>query len=112
MIKRLVMPCIILCLPAVSATAAQTEGTSVLPESNPTTINQAYVSSETLARFEQDHGTTMARVESNYGAPNVQLAAVGTPPITRWVYDSFTVYFEDDRVIHSVGHPPQANEQQ
>jgi hypothetical protein len=32
---------------------------------------------------------------------------VGDPPITRWVYDRFTVYFENDRVIHSVVHHDQ-----
>ena len=47
-------------------------------------------------------GTTMARVESTFGAPSVRLAAVGDPPITRWDYSSFVVYFEYDRVIHAV----------
>ena len=29
-------------------------------------------------------------------------AAVGQPPITRWDYPGFSVYFEHDRVLHTV----------
>jgi len=29
-------------------------------------------------------------------------AAVGDPPISRWEYADFTVYFEYDRVVHAV----------
>ncbi|MFO1407239.1 MAG: hypothetical protein U1F08_06880 [Steroidobacteraceae bacterium] len=47
-------------------------------------------------------GLTMAEVESRYGAPASKLDAIGQPPITRWVYPGFVVYFEYDRVIHSV----------
>lgn len=47
-------------------------------------------------------GTLMSDVESQYGAPQQQLDAVGEPPIARWIYSEFKVYFEHDRVIHSV----------
>lgn len=47
-------------------------------------------------------GLSMDQVTAKFGAPGEQMPAVGSPPITRWVYDSFTVYFEGDRVIHSV----------
>ncbi|MEL7310660.1 MAG: hypothetical protein AAFN07_04060 [Pseudomonadota bacterium] len=47
-------------------------------------------------------GMTMARVESSWGQPQSRRSAVGQPPITRWEYDGFTVYFEYDRVIHTV----------
>ena len=52
-------------------------------------------------------GMSMTAVESSYGAPAQRHAAVGggnaqQPPITRWDYPSFSVYFENDRVIHSV----------
>lgn len=47
-------------------------------------------------------GSTMEQVEKKFGKPGNVLPAVGDPPITRWVYDGFTVYFEHDRVIHSV----------
>lgn len=47
-------------------------------------------------------GQTMDQVEDRFGAPSERVAAVGRPPISRWVYDRFTVYFEDDRVLHAV----------
>lgn len=47
---------------------------------------------------------TMDEVRTKFGEPNSELAPVGNPPITRWVYDNYTVYFERDRVIHSVVH--------
>jgi len=47
-------------------------------------------------------GMTQARVESTFGAPQKTDAAVGDPPISRWHYAEFVVYFEYDRVIHAV----------
>ena len=52
-------------------------------------------------------GMSMTAVESSYGAPEQRHPAVGgasaqQPPITRWDYPSFSVYFEHDRVIHAV----------
>jgi len=47
-------------------------------------------------------GTTMANVEKTYGMPAQRHEAVGQPPITRWDYPTFSVYFENDRVIHAV----------
>jgi hypothetical protein len=47
-------------------------------------------------------GMSMTAVESTYGAPSERRAAVGEPPITRWDYPEFSVYFEHDRVIHAV----------
>ena len=47
-------------------------------------------------------GMTQTSVESNFGSPVSTEAAVGEPPITRWVYADFVVFFEYDRVIHAV----------
>ena len=52
-------------------------------------------------------GMSMTAVESSYGAPAERHRAVGganaqQPPITRWDYPAFSVYFEHDRVIHAV----------
>jgi hypothetical protein len=47
-------------------------------------------------------GSTMKAVESRFGAPANKHAAVGKPPITRWDYPGFSVFFENDRVIHAV----------
>ena len=47
-------------------------------------------------------GMTMDTVQSRFGSPSQKLAAVGNPPITRWEYPSYVVYFEYQHVIHSV----------
>jgi hypothetical protein len=47
-------------------------------------------------------GTSMAAVESTFGAPTEKHAPVGDPPITRWDYPGFSVYFEHQLVLHSV----------
>lgn len=47
-------------------------------------------------------GASMAEVESQYGAPTSKKDAVGKPPIARWMYPAFTVYFEYDHVINAV----------
>jgi hypothetical protein len=47
-------------------------------------------------------GITKDRVAANWGEPASKIAAVGEPPISRWVYDDFVVFFEFDHVIHTV----------
>jgi hypothetical protein len=47
-------------------------------------------------------GSTMSDVEAKFGAPSAKHDAVGAPPITRWDYPNFSVFFEHDRVIHAV----------
>lgn len=47
-------------------------------------------------------GMTMEQVERTLGTPRQRIGAVGRPPISRWVYDGFTVYFEKRRVLHAV----------
>ena len=47
-------------------------------------------------------GMLMSAVEQKFGAPLNRHPAVGQPPITRWDYDGFAVFFEKDRVIHAV----------
>ena len=47
-------------------------------------------------------GMTQSSVESRYGSPASVQAPVGDPPITRWEYQDFIVYFEYDKVIHAV----------
>ncbi|HEY3852189.1 MAG TPA: hypothetical protein VGL87_14530 [Steroidobacteraceae bacterium] len=47
-------------------------------------------------------GMTMSQVASKFGAPVTKVPAVGNPPISRWEYPGFVVYFERDYVIHSV----------
>lgn len=52
-------------------------------------------------------GSSMAQVEAQFGAPREKFPAVGggspkTPPITRWQYDQFSVYFENTHVVDAV----------
>lgn len=49
-----------------------------------------------------DRGSSMATVQSRYGEPTNRHSTVGDPPITRWDYPQFAVYFEHDRVLHAV----------
>lgn len=54
-------------------------------------------------------GMSMDAVLARYGEPAERLAAVGGdrpqhPPITRWVYPAYTVYFENERVIDAVAN--------
>src|SRR6185312_1734314 len=47
-------------------------------------------------------GVSMAQVEKRFGEPRERHPAVGTPPITRWDYEHFAVFFEKDLVIDAV----------
>jgi hypothetical protein len=56
-------------------------------------------------------GMTMAQVKREYGAPLKVLATRGgsskyQPPIHRWEYAKYIVYFEYKHVIHSVLRTP------
>lgn len=59
---------------------------------------------------------TMQQVLARFGAPEQKMAPVPStaqgplkPPIVRWVYAHFTVYFERNLVIHTVlTHPREA----
>lgn len=47
-------------------------------------------------------GLSGTSVRQRYGEPTRRHPAVGQPPINRWDYADFSVYFEHDKVIHSV----------
>jgi hypothetical protein len=47
-------------------------------------------------------GALMKTVEKQFGAPAEKHPTVGKPPITRWDYPGFSVFFEGDRVIDTV----------
>lgn len=48
------------------------------------------------------HGQTMQQVEAEFGQPNMRHEAVGDPPISRWEYGDYVVYFEHNLVLNSV----------
>lgn len=58
-------------------------------------------------------GMTMAQVQRRFGAPLSKLPTRGGdaplhPPINRWQYANYIVYFERNKVIHSVLNPPSS----
>ena len=61
-------------------------------------------------------GQSQRAVLERFGLADEEHAAVGQPPITRWDYREFSVYFEYDHVVNSVIHHqprhPTAKEQQ
>lgn len=48
------------------------------------------------------HGDKQTQVIQQFGEPSKRHASVGQPPISRWDYPSFSVYFEQSTVINSV----------
>lgn len=46
-------------------------------------------------------GMSMDAVESRFGEPMARVPAVGEPPISRWEYAEFIVYFEHNLVLHA-----------
>jgi hypothetical protein len=93
----------------VVAVAAAVVGLATLGPVSAQTLDMANpppaasTSADTPAR-----GMSMGQVEQKYGAPSDKIAAVGKPPISRWVYPNFIVYFEYDHVVHAVTTPANA----
>ena len=52
------------------------------------------------------NGLTMSQIRQQFGNPKAELPAVGEPPISRWEYDGYSVFFENDLALHSVVHHP------
>ncbi len=58
-------------------------------------------------------GSSMDSVRARYGDPVSIHGPIGDPPITRWVYNDFSVFFEYRHVINAVipGKPPAIHHQ-
>ena len=52
------------------------------------------------------NGLSMSQVRQQFGSPKAEVPAVGDPPISRWEYDGYSVFFEYDLALHSVVHHP------
>jgi hypothetical protein len=50
------------------------------------------------------NGLSKADVEARFGTPEIKHEPVGDPPITRWQYGDYSVYFEFETVLFSVLH--------
>ena len=47
-------------------------------------------------------GMLAEQVIKYFGPPEQKIPAVGKPPIIRWIYEGFVVYFENTYVIHAI----------
>jgi hypothetical protein len=61
-------------------------------------IEKVMLSSATLPI----RGDSQIRVKKEFGAPFQMHPPKGTPPISRWDFETFSVYFESGVVIHTV----------
>ena len=51
-----------------------------------------------------ENGMSMDEVRARFGEPSNKNSAVGDPPITRWDYDRWSVYYEYKLVLFTVLH--------
>lgn len=72
------------------------------PTGADTLLVDAVKNSDTTAGERPSRGMSMKSVEARFGAPANRQPAVGQPPITRWDYADYSVYFEYQHVIHAV----------
>ncbi len=49
-------------------------------------------------------GLSKLQVENRFGQPSTKEGPVGNPSIYRWNYNNYSVFFENNIVIHSVAH--------
>lgn len=92
-------PRIVLARALLATTVA---GGWALPLRADTLVVDAVAEAGTSAGERPSRGMTMGTVERRWGAPESRSAAVGQPPITRWEYPGFTVFFEYQHVVHAV----------
>lgn len=83
----------------------QSSGSAATPQDK-TSPDTANTITETQSQTVPGRGMNMKEVEAKFGAPDKKIPAVGNPPISRWVYHNYTVYFEYNLVIDSVLHHP------
>lgn len=51
-------------------------------------------------------GMSMEQVRETFGVPSTEAQPIGDPPIARWEYPGFIVYFEYSTVLHTVIRKP------
>src|SRR5690606_4384848 len=89
--------------PAIAALIIATAGVtlSLAARADVLLIDGVEMSRQT-ASSRPARGMSMERVVSRFGEPTSRHAAVGDPPITRWDYPGYSLYFEYSLVLHSV----------
>jgi len=100
---------------ALTLTLAFTAGLLLQAPAQAETLLVDRVQSETQAM--PGRGQSMSQVESKFGAPQVKHAAISgpnnrraNPPITRWDYAGYTVYFEYNHVVDTVANQSNPSE--
>lgn len=92
----------------VTAPAAATVNSVPAASTAPATTSAVMPAQAISGPSLPSRGMSMANVEHIFGAPQEKLPAVpdpGTklhPPITRWIYPGYVVYFEYNYVVHTV----------
>ncbi|MDP8983960.1 MAG: hypothetical protein M3N97_02775 [Pseudomonadota bacterium] len=74
---------------------AESAGAETIAVDNGIAVKQSDIATPT-------RGMSMHQVTTTFGTPVTKIPAVGKPPISRWEYPGFVVYFEHEHVIHSV----------
>ncbi|MBS0396585.1 MAG: hypothetical protein JSR54_18340 [Proteobacteria bacterium] len=87
---------------ALSATLAAAVARPALAQEAAPPAEPAAAPAAAASAEHPDRGMHMSAVEARFGAPAQRYPAVGQPPITRWDYPGFVVYFENDLVLHAV----------
>ncbi len=91
-LKLILASCLAITVFSVSADTLLIDAISEAPPNNPSGL------------LRPTNGQTMKMVLAKFGQPSEKLPPVGNPPITRWVYEEFTVYFEHKLVVNSAVH--------
>ena len=84
--------------PAATPAAPAPEASTPGPEASTFTPAPAPAATVTVPA----RGSTMETVRSKFGSPTQEQPAIGLPPITRWDYPGYAVFFEHDKVLHTV----------
>lgn len=92
---------ILAALPLTAVAGESTRGDALTIEEAPLETRQP----ATTPREVPVRGMDMANVRHIFGEPQREHAPVGEPPITRWDYAGFSVFFEHDKVLHAVITP-------
>ncbi|WP_298188179.1 phosphodiesterase [uncultured Pseudomonas sp.] len=87
-------------MPRLLALLALLMSFSVFAETLHIPVGQQGYGNVALPQF----GESQRAVLERFGLADTEHPSVGNPPITRWDYREFSVYFEHSHVINSVRH--------
>lgn len=96
---------IVAALAAVSASMAATAANPDAAATTTGTVLEMQRDAPAASRSELDlpaRGTTMQQVLARHGPPVEKHGPVGDPPIIRWDYPGYSLYFEYNLFLHAV----------